>query len=167
MLALASLACTKCCLLLLECALIVPCGIARTVHGYRVLSVCELWGRLGMDGLYLWVKQAWGSGPGGGSLEELIKFKVACHLMSPRYMNSASPTHADSEKPEGKDMVPFGGMPSAEGSLPGLSFLKRMEGDCISWELLEGHTVQPWHWSRSVPFPALLWLGFGHLTMLT
>lgn len=76
--------------------------------------------------------------------------------MSPRYMNSASPTHADSEKPEGKDMVPFGGMPSAEESLPGLSSLKRMEGDCISWELLEGHAVQPWHWSRSVPFPALL-----------
>lgn len=71
-------------------------------------------------------------------------------------MNSASPTHADSEKPEGKDMVPFGGMPSAEESLPGLSSLKRMEGDCISWELLEGHAVQPWHWSRSVPFPALL-----------
>lgn len=41
------------------------------------VRVGELWGRLDVDELYLWVKQAWGSGPGGGSLEELIKFKVA------------------------------------------------------------------------------------------
>lgn len=104
---------------------------------------------LDVDGLYLWVKQACGSGPGRGFLEEPIKFKVACHLMSPRYMSSASSTHAGPGKPEGKDMVAFGGMPSAEKAcqvfLP--SETRRA--------LLMGLTVQPWHCPESVPFPTL------------
>lgn len=43
-------------------------------------------------------------------------------------MSSASPTHAGSEKPEGKDMGPFGAMPSVGGNLPGISFFKKREG---------------------------------------
>lgn len=87
-------------------------------------------------------------------------------------MNSASPTHAGSGKPEGKDMVPFGETPSAEGNLPGLSCLKRREGDCMSWELLLGHTVHSaltlaGGLFSSLLFPALLCSCCAYLTELS
>lgn len=48
-----ALACTKCCLLLLECALIIPCEVARSQSDVRV---GELWGMLGKAGLGFWAR---------------------------------------------------------------------------------------------------------------
>lgn len=70
--------------------------------------------------------------------KKLVKFKVACHLMSPRYMNSASPTHAGSEKPEGKDMGPFGGMPSVGGETCQVFLSSKRERENCHLEAPEG-----------------------------
>lgn len=83
-------------------------------------------------------------------------------------MSSASPTHAGSGKPEGKDMGPFGGMPSAGGSLPGLFFFKSRQGDCqlgapdglvIQFSLDTGLGLCPY-------LPCSDW-GLGYLGVLT
>lgn len=55
----AGLACTECCVLLLECVLVVPHGVARAVDSYRVVAELVSWGEGWMCiELYLWVKQA-------------------------------------------------------------------------------------------------------------